>query len=127
MNWQITERIKNKFELEGFQIAIESSKTTDYITLSIEGGWRDYTIRISDHDAMTGRSKCADIGWNTSELHSEWDGKFEGLACDEDGDPIEFDTKEEKDAANINVILEDVKNSQGFYDFCKYTKFEFAA
>lgn len=70
-------------------------------------------VRFSDHEAMTGRSECADLDYNMTSLLTTWNSKFEsGLITDENGDydyeVTEFNTQEERDLAFFNGVVAEI-------------------
>lgn len=120
MNYTITEKIKEEIE-KRFQIncEIESSKTSDYIKIPAKNA-KTESIRISNHDAMTGRSACSLISFLISDFYAEKiDGKYETLIFFDDEYKMIDDLEEEKifeteEEANDYIFNELIKSI--FYD-----------
>lgn len=107
MKWVITRRIEEALTQEGVELTIESSKKSDYITTS------NGVIRVSDHDALTGRSACADVQINVSDAKvDDYDGKWFASLDYNDGldfcEEVPFSSKEEAEAHNENCIIKEV-------------------
>lgn len=121
MNYLITDKIKMELETLGYIVNVNSSKSSDYISLTKEEdayGFR-FVVRLSNHDAMTGRSKCADLSYVPHELKDEWAGKWDAkIDVDEDGDveyeEVTFDTEEQADAHILKCILIEIENKITF-------------
>ena len=103
--------------LNNFNIDVDSSKSSDYLTLSKSGDKYGFqlVVRISDHEAMTGRSACAAVQLITTDLFSgTYAGKFlSNVIIDEDFEQmdfeeIEFDTKEERYLHVLNVAIYEI-------------------
>jgi hypothetical protein len=126
MNWTITDRVKEEIENKyGIVCTVESSKTSDYIKLPTSCTSAG-SIRISDHDAMTGRSDCALVSFTMADLNvEEWDGKweanleFDGLL--EFGAEKPFDTMEAAENHNhwcmMQEIIRLIEKHDYLYDF----------
>ena len=115
MNYSISNKIAENFTRNGYSVNLESSKTSDYLRITNPAdkyGFK-FVVRFSDHDAMTGRSECADLDYNMTSLLTTWNSKFEsGLIADENGDydyeVTEFDTQQERDLAFFNGLVAEI-------------------
>jgi hypothetical protein len=120
MNYNESYTVQNHFQELGFTVTLDASKTSDYVTITNDNKYgMKLVIRFSDHDAMTGRSACADLSYVISDLKDEYAGKFESkISIDEDGDissdEVEFDTELERDSYLMNVILTEITNKIDF-------------
>lgn len=122
MNYNETYQIAENFKLKGYNVKLDSSKTSDYVVLTKENDKYnfDFTIRISDHDAMTQASKCADLSYVISELKDEWNGMFDSkISIDEDGDvtysdEVSFKSEEERDSYLLNTIIYEITSKLDF-------------
>lgn len=115
MNWTITDILKEKLEKEmKIKLDIECSKTSDYIKLPTRDGSTE-SIRISNHDALTGRSACALLSFNISDFRvDEWNGMFESNLDWDDGylefnAEKPFDTMKEAKEHNIASAMKEIK------------------
>ena len=114
MNYLITYEIEKAIINQlGYKTIIDNSKTSDYISFDVDGF--SHSVRISDHDALTGRSSCSLVSVNVLEINvEEWGGKFEAnldYDCDGINDwdaEIGFDTKEEAEKHNLNAVISEV-------------------
>jgi hypothetical protein len=119
MNYNESYTVQNHFQELGFTVTLDASKTSDYVTITNDNKYgMKLVIRFSDHDAMTGRSACADLSYVISDLKDDA-GKFESkISIDEDGDissdEVEFDTELERDSYLMNVILTEITNKIDF-------------
>lgn len=121
MTYLLTDEIEREMLNKGYQVDVNGSDSSDYISLTKEGdkyGLR-FVVRVSNHDAMTGRSKCADLSYVPHELKDEWAGKWDAkIDVDEDGDveyeEVTFDTEEQADAHILKCVLIEIENKINF-------------
>ena len=121
MNFNESYQIEETFKSQGYNVKLDCSKSSDYVILTKENDKYnfDFTIRFSDHDAMTQASKCADLSYVISDLKDEWDGMFDSkISIDEDGDiscdEVSFETEQERDDYLIKVIIAEVSSKIHF-------------
>lgn len=118
-NYTITDLVKEAFELKGFETSIDSSKSSDYLTLKADDS--EFFIRFSNHSAIASRSKCANADFEMIQLFA---GELIAIDIEED-EEIEFNTKQERNAFATNQVVREIEDSTAFYNFCRFTKFEF--
>ncbi|MEM4934894.1 MAG: hypothetical protein ABIL39_11570 [candidate division WOR-3 bacterium] len=120
MNYNESYIVKDHFEKIGFNVELECSKSSDYVTISNDNKYGiELTVRFSDHYPMTGRSACADLDYVIPSLKSKFEGKFEcNISIDEDGDissdEVEFDNEEDRDNYMLKVILKEISDNIDF-------------
>ena len=121
MNYSISNKVADFFTEKGYNVSLENSKTSDYLRITNPADKYGFklVIRFSDHDAMTGRSECADLDYNMVSLLTTWGSKFEsGLVADENGnydyDVVEFDTQAERDLAFFNGVIAEINYKLDF-------------
>lgn len=122
MNYTLSNRIADTFTNKGYNVACEASKSSDYLRItnpSDKYGFK-LVVRISNHDALTGRSECADLQYNTQEMFKgEWQGKFESM-FGFDGDDFdttgnfEYNTEAERNEIVFNVIIDEINHKLDF-------------
>lgn len=122
MNYSLSYKIEETFKAKGYTVELNNSKSSDYIKITNDADKYGFklVIRISDHDAMTGRSECADLQYITTEMFSGiWQGKFEskfgfdGNDFDTTGG-FEYDTEEERYNAVLNVVIAEINSKLDF-------------
>ena len=122
MNYLLSYKIEENFKSKGYTVELNNSKSSDYIKITNDNDKYGFklVVRISDHDAMTGRSECADLQYTTSEMFSwVWKGRFEskfgfdGDDFDTTGD-FEYDTEEERHNAVLSVIVAEINSKLYF-------------
>lgn len=122
MNWSQSYKIEEVYKAKGYNVALSSSKSSDYITITNPADKYGFklVVRISDHDAMTGRSECADFQFIHDEWNKgEWDGMFESM-YGFDGDyadttgSFEYASAEERDAVVLQVMLAEIERKLDF-------------
>ena len=122
MNYNETHTIKDHFTSLGYSVELSESKSSDYLRLTRDSDKYNmkFVIRLSDHDALTGRSACADESFLIPDLKDTWMGKFESkISIDEDGDvmygeEVEFDTEDERDEYLMTCIIKEIENNINF-------------
>ena len=77
-------------------------------------------VRFSDHDAMTGRSECADLQYVTTEMFKGvWQGRYESMFgfdgddFDTSGD-FDYETEAERNETVFNVIIAEINSKLDF-------------
>lgn len=122
MNYLLSYRIEESLKLNGYNVEMSNSKTSDYIKITKDSDKYGFklVVRISDHDAMTGRSECADLHYNTNEMFKgEWKGMFEstfgfdGDDFDTTGD-FEYSSINERYNTVLNVMLAEINSKLDF-------------
>jgi hypothetical protein len=113
MNYKLSYKIKETYNAKGYNVEMSNSNSSDYLRITNPAdkyGFK-YVVRISNHDAMTGRSECADMQLITTEMFSgEFAGMFEsnygydGSDADDCGN-YEYQTEAEREAVVLQVIL----------------------
>lgn len=122
MNYDLSDKVAEIYTSKGYSVELNSSKTSDYLRITNQSDKYGFklVVRFSDHDAMTGRSECADLQYITTEMFSSvWEGKFEskfgfdGEDFDTTGD-FEYDTEEKRYESVLNVIIAEINNKLDF-------------
>jgi len=122
MNYLLSNSVKEIFTVKGYDVELNSSKTSDYlrITNPFDKYGFKLVVRFSDHDAITGRSGCADLQYISTEMFSGvWNFKFEskfgfdGDDFDTTGE-FEYNTEEEREEAVLNVIVAEINYKLDF-------------
>lgn len=115
MNYNQSYIVKEVFEAKGYNVELSASASSDYakITNPADKYGFKLVVRFSDHDAMTGRSACADLDYNMTSLLTKWGEKFEsGLIVDASGDydyeVTEFDTENERNNAFMEGVIAEI-------------------
>lgn len=122
MNYDLSDKVAEIYTSKGYSVEINYSKTSDYLRITNQSDKYGFklVVRFSDHDAMTGRSECADLQYITTEMFiGVWEGKFESkFGFDgEDFDTtgyFEYDTEEERYESVLNVIIAEINNKLDF-------------
>lgn len=122
MNYLISNKIAEVYTNKGYNVSLDNSKSSDYLKItnpSDKYGFK-LVVRVSDHDAMTGRSECADIQLITREMYGDlWQGKYEsnygfdGEDFDTCGS-FEYDTEEEREEVVFKVIISEINSKLDF-------------
>lgn len=122
MNYELSNKVAQVYTSKGYNVELNSSKTSDYLRItnpSDKYGFK-LVVRFSDHDAITGRSECADLQYISTEMFSGvWAGKFEskfgfdGEDFDTTGE-FEYDTDADRSEAVFNVIIAEINNKLDF-------------
>lgn len=122
MNYSQTYKIESEFKSKGYSVELSSSAASDYIKITNPAdqyGFK-FVVRISDHDAMTGRSACADLSYTTTEMfNGEFDGKFlsrlgfDGADFDTTGD-FEYTSESERDEAIAKAMIAEIISKLDF-------------
>jgi len=122
MNYELSNKVAEVYTSKGYNVKMEASKSSDYLRItnpSDKYGFK-LVVRFSDHDAMTGRSECADLQYLTTELNTGvWSGKFtsafgfDGEDFDTCGE-YEYYTEAERSEAVFNVIIAEINNKLDF-------------
>ena len=122
MNYELSNRVAQVYTGKGYNVSLESSKTSDYLRITNPADKYGFklVVRFSDHDAMTGRSECADLQYIAGEMFKGvWQGKFESMFgfdgddFDTTGD-FEYATEAERMEAVYNVIIAEINNKLDF-------------
>lgn len=122
MNYILSYDIEQVYTSKGYDVKMDCSKSSDYLVITNpkdKYGFK-FVVRISDHDAMTGRSACADMQLITSEMNrGTWNGEFEsryGFDGDDADDCGEYyyATEQERDEAVKAVIFAKMKGKIDF-------------
>lgn len=113
MNYELSYKIEETYKLKGYNVEMSNSNSSDYLRITNPADKYNfkYVVRISNHDAMTGRSECADMQLITTEMFGgEFAGMFEsnygfdGLDADDCGS-YEYATELERNEVVLAVIL----------------------
>lgn len=122
MNYELSNKVAEVYTSKGYNVKMEASKSSDYLRItnpSDKYGFK-LVVRFSDHDAMTGRSECADLQYIYGEMNKGmWQGKFESM-FGFDGDDFdtcgdfEYDTEEERNEVVFNVIIAEINSKLDF-------------
>ena len=117
MNYKLTQQIVDFFK-EDFEIEIESSKSSDYVTISKSDAPQEFrcVIRLSDHEPLTQRSLCASVNIIVPDLV---DDGITTVGFDEDGSvefgvELEFDDKEALGSHVFNYSIAEVMQSENY-------------
>jgi len=122
MNYELSNRIAEAYTNKGYNVNLDASKSSDYLRItnpSDKYGFK-LVVRVSNHDAMTGRSECADIQLITREMFGDvWQGKFEsnygfdGNDFDTCGE-YEYDSELEREEVVFNVVIAEINSKLDF-------------
>lgn len=114
MNYTLSYKIEEVYKAKGYNVELQCSNSSDYVKITNPAdkyGFK-FVVRLSDHDAMTGRSACADMQIIACEMwRGTWEGMFESMyGLDECGDADDcgdyaYPTEEERDQAIEAVVL----------------------
>jgi len=122
MNYELSNRIAEAYTNKGYNVNLDASKSSDYLRItnpSDKYGFK-LVVRVSNHDAMTGRSECADVQLITREMFGDvWQGKFEsnygfdGNDFDTCGE-YEYDSELEREEVVFNVVIAEINSKLDF-------------
>jgi len=123
-NYIITDMMVDRLLNSGYNVITDSSRASDYVCIQGQKGF-EFVIRISNHDACTARSRCADLEYNLCDLIDE---DYVRIGYDEDGDlqwcdddyAVQIEDGDERRAYIVDCIMEDLNKDWGWIRFKKY-------